>query len=97
MKMVLPIVIWAALALLFAPKFVKITRGGRESNNIFIKWLILFLLPIVIVLILSMAGLVIVGSMSLIGLILLLIPLIVIVAYFTVGININGRKYKFFR
>lgn len=96
MKVVLAIVIWAALALLFAPKFVRLSSGGKESNNIFLKWLVLFLLPIIIVLILSLTGIVVVGSMSIVGLIFVLLPLIIIVAYFTVGISINGKKYKFF-
>lgn len=97
MRVVLAIVIWAAIALLFAPKIVKIGSGGKESNNIFIKWLVLFLLPIIIILILSFAGVVVVGGITIVGLILILLPLIIIVAYFTVGINFNGKKYKFYR
>lgn len=96
MMAVLAIVIWALLALLFAPKIIRLSSGGKESNNIFLKWLILFLLPIIIILILSLAGIVVVTSMSIVGLILVLLPLILIIAYFTVGISINGRKYRFF-
>ncbi len=96
MVVVLAIVIWALLALLFAPKIIRLSSRGKESSNIFLKWLILFLLPIIIILVLSLAGIVVVTSMSIVGLVLVLLPLIIIIAYFTVGISINGRKYKFF-
>lgn len=96
MKIFLAIVIWAVISFLFAPKFVKISSGGKESNNVFLKWLVLFLLPIIIVTILSLAGVVVVGSISIIGLILILLPIILIATYFTVGISINNKKYKFF-
>lgn len=95
MLAVLAIVIWALIALLFAPKFVRINIGGNDRGNIFTKWLVLFLLPIIIITILSFIGVIAVTSMSIIGLIAVLLPLIIIVAYFTVGISINGKKYKF--
>ncbi|MDF2674666.1 MAG: hypothetical protein K0R09_2934 [Clostridiales bacterium] len=96
MLAVLAIVIWAAIALLLAPRFVRISIGENEKGNIFVKWLVLFLLPIIIILVLSFAGIVVVASMSIVGLILVLLLLIIIVAYFTVGISINGKKYKFY-
>lgn len=95
MLAVLAIVIWAMVSLLFAPKFVKINIGGNDRGNIFVKWLVLFLLPILIIAILSFVGIVIVTSISIVGLILVLLLVIIIVAYFTVGISINGKKYKF--
>lgn len=95
MLAVLAIIIWAAIALLLAPRFVKITFGGKDRDNVFLKWLVLFLLPVVIITILSFAGIVIVAGMSMIGLILLLLLIIIIAAYFTVGISINGRTYRF--
>lgn len=96
MLAVLAIVIWAAIALLLAPKFVRISIGGNEKGNIFIKWLVLFLLPIIIISLLSFAGIVVVVGMSIVGLIVVLLLLIIIVAYFTVGFTINGKKYKFY-
>jgi hypothetical protein len=95
MLAVLAIIVWAVLALFIAPSFVRISIGGSERDNIFLKWLVLFLLPIIIIVLLSFAGIVVVASMSIIGLILILLPLIIIVAYFTVGISFNGKKYKF--
>ncbi len=97
MLAVLAIIVWAVLALFIAPNFVRISIGGNERDNIFLKWLVLFLLPIIIILILSSAGIVVVASMSIVGLILILLLLIIIVAYFTVGISFNGKKYKFKR
>lgn len=93
----LAIVIWAFVALLLAPKFVKLRFGSGEVDNIYIKWLVLFLLPILLVVILAFAGVIVVASMSIVGLILLLLPLIILVAYFTVGVNFNGKKYRFRR
>lgn len=95
MLSVLAIIVWAAIALLLAPRFVKISIGGNERDNIFMKWLLLFLLPIIIIVVLSFAGIVVIASISLIGLILILLPLIILVAYLTVGISINGKKHKF--
>lgn len=97
MRVVLAIVIWAAIALLFAPKIIKISSGGKESDNIFMKWLVLFFIPVIIILILSFAGIVVVKGISIVGLIFTLLPLIIIVAYFTVGISFSGKKYKFYR
>lgn len=82
-KILICIVAWAVISFILAyfniPKIVVQVNDRDRNYGLVIRWLILFLLPIILVLILMLVGVITIVGLSAIGIILIIIAIFIIV------------------